>query len=209
MNQKSIDFFTAKGEEPERRTLIRLNDRIANLFDDGDLLGNRFLQPLVRYMNPKLGNNGDFSMPCWNYLESHHKKFGTPGFIKEIKNMFHMDDKDINIQWDEYKKIITVNISHKKKYRLWDVDWITQTAKNNGYKLQIKGGRSVTLECELESLKMFANALDGSGCPTVKFIPRTIDDEMKKASKPGAKPIDLVTLFHGTVISMGDDGQLP
>ena len=209
MNPKFVDFFTAKGQEPGRRRIVQLNDRIVSLFDQGDLQGNRFLQPLVRYINPSLGNDGEFGMPCWHYLESHHKKFGTPGFIKEIKSMFRMDDKDINVQWDTNAKTITVNISEKKKYRLWDVDWITMTAKNNGYTLHIKGGRLVTLECELESLKMFANALEGSGCPSVKFIPRTIDDEMKRASKPNAKPIDLVSLFPGAEISMGDDGFPP
>ena len=95
------------------------------------------------------------------------------------------------------------------KYKLDIVDWIPEIMKRNNYSLYIKGGRFVTLECELITLRYFAKSLTGSGCASVRYIPRNIDDEMKKSATESGKPIDLTALFTGAEIAMGDDGFPP
>lgn len=208
VNAGQIDLFTASGEKPGRHPLVTVNMTIANCFDSGDLHGVKFLIMLVRQMNPELcGDN--YERECWDYIENRHKKIGMPAFIKDIRQMFKIDDKDIGIQWDTVQKTVTVNISQKKKYKLDYVDWVPEMLKSNGYSMHIKGGRFVTLECELETLRYFAGVLRDSGCASVRYIPRNIDDEMKKSATANGKPIDLTALFPGAEIAMGDDGFPP
>ena len=99
VNAGQIYLFSTSGEEPGRRSVVTLNMTIANCFDSGDLHGVKFLIMLVRKMNPELCSD-NFERECWEYIENRNKKIGMPAFIKEIRQAFRMDDKDINIQWD-------------------------------------------------------------------------------------------------------------
>jgi hypothetical protein len=167
--------------------------------EDYDLRANVVLWSMMKKMDPERYDLSKAQREAWDYLENMHNKFGHTPFIDEIADYITAQKTELIIEDDKKNKTVTFMLPKSKRFTIKNPMEFIDMATANQYKIRIRGGSSLSLECPPKYLEYYAEAIKDSTITTVWVAP-TISFAMAEETigKKG-KPIDMVKYFPRTV----------